>query len=103
MTHDYRDNDFGVPWTPGAPSDPAERALAVYKARAFNARCMANTTIRDLRRDPGNGILVRRFVDYRDRFREANCFYWAQRRRLAYMDTAASFKARQAAKRRTAA
>lgn len=81
--------------------DPAKAVLAVYRARARAYRCMAQTVIRDLKRDPGNGILHRRLIDYRDRCRLHCRFYWVQRRRLDYMNTVADIKAR-AARRRVA-
>ena len=50
--------------------DPAYAALLIYMARTAAARCMASTALRDLRRDPGNGILRRRLADCRARFCE---------------------------------
>ena len=91
-----------IPWTPGAPDDPALRALAVYHARAYRQRMDANTTIRDLKRDPGSGVLLNRLRYQIERFRIKNRFYWAQRRRLGWMDFKPYYLARQAAKREAA-
>ena len=83
--------------------DPVQAVLALYKARARAYRCMAQTALRDLRRDPGSGILHRRFRDYRARFHDLNRFYWRRRRALDWDAFKAAYRTRQAAKRRIAA
>ena len=83
-----------------ARTDPAAAVLAVYRARASAYRRMAQIAVRDLRRDPGSGILRRRLCDYRDRFRELNRFYWRRRRALDWEAFKTTYRTRQAAKRR---
>jgi hypothetical protein len=76
------DGPIPAPALLAAKTDPAAAVLAVYKARAGAYRRMAQIALRDLRRDPGSGILRRRLHDYRDRFRDLNRFYWRRRRAL---------------------
>ena len=86
----------------GARDDPAAAVLAIYRARARAYRCMAQTALRDLKKNPGHGILHRRFLDYRERFRDLNRFYWKRRRALGWDDFKRGYRARQAAKREAA-
>ena len=94
------DGPIPAPALLAARTDPAAAVLAVYKARASTYRRMAQVALRDLRRDPGNGILRRRLRDYRARFRDLNRFYWRRRRALDWEAFKAAYRTRQAAKRR---
>ena len=94
------DGPIPAPALLAAHTDPAAAVLAVYRARAGAYRRMAQIALRDLRRDPGNGILRRRARDYRDRFRDLNRFYWRRRRALDWEAFKTTYRARQSAKRR---
>ena len=86
----------------GARDDPAAAVLAIYRARAHNMRMTAQTAIRDLKRDPGSGVLLRRVHDYFEGFRIDNRFYWKRCRALGWDDFKKGYRARQAAKREAA-